>query len=181
MALKQFQGTICLITHDRHLINQIANKVIEVDQGRLNIYPGNYDYYLYKKEQIQMEEAEREGEALDPIETLIQPIGKKTSYQLKEERKREAYQRDQHRRQLQRIEKKLQEVEKSLEEANREMDQLNQRLSDPSLYINQKETYETIQAHKRTQQIVKDLSERWESLALELEEMKETRSIPRAE
>ena len=33
MALKQFQGTICLITHDRHLINQIANKVIEVDQG----------------------------------------------------------------------------------------------------------------------------------------------------
>ena len=181
MALKQFQGTICLITHDRHLINQIANKVIEVDQGRLNIYPGNYDYYLYKKEQIQMEEAEREGEALDPIETLIQPIGKKTSYQLKEERKREAYQRDQHRRQLQRIEKRLQEVEKSLEEANREMDQLNQRLSDPSLYINQKETYETIQAHKRTQQIVKDLSERWESLALELEEMKETRSIPRAE
>jgi hypothetical protein len=57
------------------------------------------------------------------------------------------------------------------------MDQLNQRLSDPSLYINQKETYETVQAHKRVQQQVKELSERWESIALELEEMKETQSV----
>ncbi len=52
MALKQFQGTICLITHDRHLINQITNKVIEIDRGIPNIFPGNYDYYLYKKQQI---------------------------------------------------------------------------------------------------------------------------------
>ena len=55
MALKQFQGTLCLITHDRHLINQIANKVIEIDRGIPQIYPGNYDYYLYKKQQIQSE------------------------------------------------------------------------------------------------------------------------------
>src|SRR5512136_704590 len=38
MALRQFQGTLCLITHDRHLINQIANKVIEVDRGKLNVF-----------------------------------------------------------------------------------------------------------------------------------------------
>jgi ATP-binding cassette, subfamily F, member 3 len=172
MALKQFQGTICLITHDRHLINQIANKVIEVDQGKLIVYPGNYDYYLYKKEQIRMEEAEKREELLPADEAVIPLLKRKTPYQLKEERKREAHQRDQYRRQLQRIEKRLQEVEKSLEEATREMDQLTQRLGDPSLYQNQKETYETLQAHKRAQQQVRELSERWESIALELEEMK---------
>ena len=172
MALKQFQGTICLITHDRHLINQITNKVVEIDQGKLIVYPGNYDYYLYKKEQIRMEEAEKREEAPHAEEAVIPLFKKKTPYQLKEERKREAYQKDQYRRQLQRIEKRLQEVEKSLEEANREMDQLNQRLGDPSLYLNQKETYETLQSHKRVQQQVRELSERWESIALELEEMK---------
>ena len=59
MALKQFHGTLCLITHDRHLINEIANKVIEIDHGIPNLYPGNYDYYLYKKQIIQTEEAKQ--------------------------------------------------------------------------------------------------------------------------
>jgi ATP-binding cassette subfamily F protein 3 len=171
MALKQFQGTICFITHDRHLINRIANKVIEVDQGKPNVFLGNYDDYLYMKEHFQTDEA-KEEKAIPPGELFFEPSRKKTPYQLKEERKREAYQRDQYRRQLQGIEKKLQEIERTLAEATEELDQLNQKLSDASLYANQKEAYETIQAHKRSQARVKELSARWESVALELEEMK---------
>ena len=170
MALKQFQGTICFITHDRHLINRIANKVIEVEQGQLNIFPGNYDYYLYKKQQIQ-EEAQKEKETNSPDEAIVKPL-RKTAYSLKVERKKGAYQKDQYRRQLQSIEKKLQEVEKSLAEATEELDQLNKRLSDSTLYVNPREAYETIQAHGRSQSRVKELSERWESVALELEEIK---------
>ena len=64
-------------------------------------------------------------------------------------------------------------VEKSLHDATQKLDQLNQRLSDPNLYVNQKETYETVQTHKETQKLVKTLTQSWESLALELEEMKE--------
>ncbi len=170
MALQQFQGTICFITHDRHLINRIANKVIEVDRGKLNLFPGNYDYYLYKKRQIQ-EEAQKEREANSLDEIILNPA-RKTPYYLKVERKKEAYQRDQSRRQIQSIEKKLEEIEKSLEEATQQLDQLNQRLSDSTLYLNQRETYETLQAHKRSQTRVRELSEQWESLALELEGMK---------
>jgi ATP-binding cassette subfamily F protein 3 len=170
MALKQFQGTICFITHDRHLINGIANKVIEVDGGQLNLFLGNYDDYLYKK-QLEKEEDQRGEETISPDE-ILRPIKRKTPYQLKEDRKKEAYQRDQYRRQLQGIEKKLQEVERSLNEATEELDQLNQRLAEPSLYLNKKETYETIQTHRRTQERVKELSARWESLALELEQAK---------
>jgi protein subunit release factor A len=64
-------------------------------------------------------------------------------------------------------------VEKSLHEATKTLDHLNQRLSDPNLYLNQKETYETIQSHKKVQEHVKELTRSWESLALELEELKE--------
>jgi hypothetical protein len=49
---------------------------------------------------------------------------------------------------------------------------LNQRLSDPALYLNQKETYETVQNHKKAKEKVNELSHRWETIALELEEMK---------
>ena len=165
MALNQFQGTICLITHDRHLINQIANKVIEIDHGVPQLFLGNYDDYLYKKQQIQLEEH------VGAIHEL--PVQKKKSkYRVKEDRRRRVQQMDQFRRQLSSLEKRFQEVEKSLHEATQTLDHLNQRLSDPNLYLNQKEAYETIETHKRVKEQVKELTHSWESLALELEEMK---------
>jgi len=169
MALTQFQGTICLITHDRHLINVIANKVIEIDRGVPTIYLGNYDDALYKKNLIQREEIQKEAEI-----TLASPSlsKKKSSYKTKEERQKRAQEADQFRRQLSSLEKRVQEVEKSLHEATQTLDSLNQRLSDPHLYLNQKETYETIQTHKKIQERVKELTQSWESLALELEALK---------
>jgi ATP-binding cassette, subfamily F, member 3 len=177
IALKAFEGTICLITHDRHLINAIADKVIEVDHGRIEVFSGNYDYYLYKTESPGTgEEQQRAGTAAAPA-----PVPKaKNPCQIKEERKKEARLKDQFRRELSRIEKRLQAVEISLNEATDALDQLNGRLSDSSLYLNQREAFETIQAHRRAQESVKELTERWESLALQLEDLKEmgTVSIP---
>jgi ATP-binding cassette subfamily F protein 3 len=169
MALKQFQGTLCLITHDRHLINRIANKITEIDQGIPHLYPGNYDYYLYKKQQIQKEGDQKEVGAIheSPV-----PIKKKSPYKAKEERRKRSQEMDQFRRQRSGLEKRIQGVEKNLEEATQRLDQLNQRLSDPNLYQNQKETYETIQAQKQVKELVGELTHLWEFLALKLEEMK---------
>jgi ATP-binding cassette subfamily F protein 3 len=171
IALKQFQGTICLITHDRHLINQIANKVIEIDQGIPHLYPGNYDYYLYKKQQIEKGEAQKEVGA---IHESPMPIKRKSLYKTKEERRKRAQEMDQFKKQLSSLEKRVQEVEKSLHEATQKLDHLNQRLSDPNLYSNQRETYETVQTHKQVQEQVRELTQLWEFLALELEEVKMT-------
>ena len=168
MALKQFQGTLCLITHDRHLINEIANKVIEIDRGIPNIFPGNYDYYLYKKQMIQTGEAQGDGQVMPALPSSK----KKPSRNAKEERRRRAQEMDEFRRRLSSLEKRFQEVEKSLHEATQKLDDLNQKLSDPNLYLNQKETYETIQTHKKVQEQVKELTQAWESLAFELEETK---------
>jgi ATP-binding cassette subfamily F protein 3 len=173
MALKQFQGTICLITHDRHLINVIANKVIEIDRGVPNIFPGNYDYYLHKKQLIETEETKRVWEKKAKVEVKEEGSEKKKSkYTDKEERRRRAQEMDEFRRRLSSLEKRFGEVEKSLHEATQKLDFLNQRLSDPNLYLNQKETYETLKTHKETQALVQSLTQSWESLALELEEMK---------
>ena len=174
MALKQFQGTICLITHDRHLINAIATKVIEIDHGVPHLFLGNYDDYLYKKQQIQFEEAKKEMKREVKVEAKEKDKSstKKSKHMDKEERRRRVQEMDQFRRQLSSLEKRFQEVEKSLHEATQTLDQLNQKLSDPNLYLNQQETYETIQSHKRVQEQVKELTHSWESLALELEELK---------
>ncbi len=49
-ALNDYRGTICLITHDRTLIRQFANKIVEIDGGQPVFFPGDYDSYLHRKQ-----------------------------------------------------------------------------------------------------------------------------------
>ena len=48
-ALQAYQGTLCFISHDEHFIRAVGNKVIEVDSGKITVYPTDYDSYLYIK------------------------------------------------------------------------------------------------------------------------------------
>ena len=48
-ALKRFEGTIMFVSHDRHFLTELTERVLEVDKGAIHIYPGNYEYYLGKK------------------------------------------------------------------------------------------------------------------------------------
>ena len=50
-ALRQFEGSAVFISHDRHLINAIGTKVVEVREGQLVSYPGDWEYYQWKKAQ----------------------------------------------------------------------------------------------------------------------------------
>jgi ATP-binding cassette subfamily F protein uup len=47
--LKRFRGALLLITHDRYFLDQVTNRILEIDRGDLYTYSGNYSYYLEKK------------------------------------------------------------------------------------------------------------------------------------
>lgn len=48
-AIKKFDGTVMIVSHDRHFVREIANRILEVDRGVMNFYDGSYDEYLERK------------------------------------------------------------------------------------------------------------------------------------
>jgi ATP-binding cassette subfamily F protein 3 len=52
-ALQHYEGTVVIVSHDRYFIAQVATKIVEIREGELLVYHGNYQYYLEKIEQEQ--------------------------------------------------------------------------------------------------------------------------------
>ena len=50
-ALREYEGTVAVISHDRYFISQVANKIVEIRDGDLCVYAGDYAYYQEKKEE----------------------------------------------------------------------------------------------------------------------------------
>jgi ATP-binding cassette subfamily F protein 3 len=162
-ALREFKGTLCFITHDRHLINAVANKVIEVKAGTLAIYPGNYEDYQYKKELL-LNEAKPSAE--------VNGVRKESASRRTREQKRlEAEARNRFYRETQGLRRKIQEVEANLEQATKDMENITQSLSDPEMYRQGEKIPEVLKSHAEAKKRVGVLTAEWEALAQKLEEM----------
>ncbi len=48
-AIKEYLGSVIIVSHDRYFISKVANRIIEIKDGQLILYRGNYDYYITKK------------------------------------------------------------------------------------------------------------------------------------
>ena len=48
-SLKNYAGTVLFVSHDRYFVNKLANKVVEIENQRINEYIGNYDDFKIQK------------------------------------------------------------------------------------------------------------------------------------
>ena len=170
-ALKDFQGTLCFITHDRHLINGVANKVIEVNAGKLTIYPGNYEDYLYKKELEEQAETQNGGVSSEgTLETKD-----RAARRSKEQKRVEAEARNRFYRETLDLRQRIQVIESDLDQATKELEELSRQLADPEVYRRGENIPELLKSHATVKKQAEDLTAEWEALAQKLEELNQMR------
>ncbi len=166
-ALHSFSGTLCLITHDRHLINALANKVLYVREGRMELFPGNYqDFEEIWKARLSWA-APRPG---DRTENGGPPANKSAARKNQEEKRQEAERRNALFRRQAPLKKQIKALEESLARAFEENEGFEKRLADPQSFQGGTEIEKWIRGYHRIQKVVEDLMKQWETTMQQLEE-----------
>ena len=155
-ALQNYSGTLIFVSHDRYFIDRLATKVLEIEDGTHRLYPGDYEYYLWRKQQ------EAEGAAGSAAEYFFQqaeneePAGKMSHQEEKRIKNR-----------LRKLERDEEEILARVEELEKETAGLQLKLQDPEVYSSAKKAWEVQTAIAEKENLQAELLEKWEELEAE--------------
>ena len=158
-ALQNYTGTVLYVSHDRYFINQTATRILNLTEGGLNSYPGNYDDYIEKKDSPSINssggfEPVVSSERVQQIpETPQKTVGKDDYLRQKEEQAKERKRQNQ----IKKVEKRIDEIETRLAE-------LDELMADPSVATDVKRLMEINAEHEDLDTELLELMEEWENL-----------------
>ena len=165
-AIRNYEGTVLYVSHDRYFINKTATRIIELFSNRFDNYIGNYDYYIEKKEDVRaygdsLQKDKMPLEAIDPEET--QRLEEKESKRLDWENQKElSAKRRKWQNALQKAEEKIAKLEERKEELTASMEEVGSDVG------------RLMEIHREQEAIDKELEEQyaiWEESSLELEQI----------
>ena len=147
-ALIDFDGTLLFVSHDRYFINRVATHVLELSENGSTLYLGDYDYYVEKKAEVEMSQAEEASTSNQAKEAS--PVN---DYQAQKESQKE-------------VRKLMRQIE-SLEAEIEELESQSQAISEKMLETNDASKLMELQAE------LDKISHRQEEAMLEWEELSE--------
>ena len=165
-ALGDYHGTICFITHDRTLIRQVANKIVEIDGGRPRVFPGDYDSYLYRKQtetDKRSTNAGANGTARDAAKRgqAMSRSGQPTGA---EERQRRSLTIE-----ARRLAMQIENINVSMVDHETRIAELEAMFSRPDLFDEPTQIVSSGEQYRVLKEEVQSLWDEWERLALEAE------------
>ena len=147
-ALREYEGTVVVVSHDRYFLSKVANRVVELADEKVRVYDGDYAYYLEAKERAAAQ-AEAEAEArrakFEPVNSRPAPSRQISPRKL------------------------LEALESEIVAGEEKVRRLEQEMADPELYLDGERARQTVAEYNAEKARLAELNSQWEELALAVE------------
>jgi ATP-binding cassette, subfamily F, member 3 len=159
-ALEKYTGTVVFVSHDRYFIDKLSTRVFEIGEGKVEIYPGNYEDYLWRKQggaaQLQEQTAKSAGLSVAPTNGNQPPIAEAAEPKTK---RMNPIKRKQ-------MEDRLHELEREIAQTEATIAQCETRLQN---FVSADETQRLGQELSQSKGNLQGLMKEWEELSGTLE------------
>ena len=159
-ALKKYDGTVLFVSHDKYFIENLADRVLELGDGKATSYVGDYTYYLEKKAQ---QVAATEGASAAQTAPVSQPKQAQLSREESKQRKRD----------LKKLERELEQVMADLDALEQEVSRLNDDMAKPENYSDGAKIKELKAQLDAAESALETKTVRWEELESAIAELQE--------
>ncbi|HUT04258.1 MAG TPA: ABC-F family ATP-binding cassette domain-containing protein [bacterium] len=177
-AIQRFEGTVLIVSHDRRLMNNMATRVLEVREGHVTSYLGNYNDYLYRESHLSAEDDIADSAASGPDGSSAKEVrirmaphpksreGKKLKQQTNLDRTRLS-------QEIERIKSQIEAVEEEIEEAEAQIEKLDAQIPHSETERTAPKFRDARVKRRKLGKQLKRLYHRWESLSKEQSDLKE--------
>ena len=159
-ALNHYEGTVLYVSHDRFFINQTAHRILDLEDGQLVSYLGNYDYYIEKHGDIYCDLKKKE----DVSSSLERTDVTENKLNWQEQKENQAQKR--------KLENALKKTEESIETIETKIRELEEEMAKPDIATNIGKLSELSRKCETQKEELNNLYEEWEKLSEELENIR---------
>lgn len=151
-ALQQYQGTFVLVSHDRHFVKEVANKIWWIEDHQIKEYPGTYEEYVWWREQ-------------NPQKSTTTSTAPKPQ-KIKKDKPKNTDQDE-----LKKLKREVERMEAEIEKLEKQESDLESKMASPEVINDMKKLQLLDQELKEVKVTLESKNEAWEILATELDEM----------
>ena len=161
-ALQQYEGTFITVSHDRHFIKGVANKIWYIEQHEIKEYPGTYEEYeFWRSQQVDVPAT---AAVQKPVKVEVAtPKSKEDSQQAK--------------RELKKLEEQLQLVEKEISQHEAKKKELEDKLADPSLYLDEAKAQKIQASYQQVEESLETANTSWEKLVDQISQLQQQTTL----
>ncbi|MGB3466440.1 MAG: ATP-binding cassette domain-containing protein, partial [Cyclobacteriaceae bacterium] len=148
-ALQQYEGTFVVVSHDRHFVSKVANKIWYIEDQEIKEYPGSYDEYTWwRQKQVDKK-------------VVAEPV--------KKDKPKNTKSKPKHVDEEKRLKKEIAEVETQIADVEKTISDIEAFLHKPDAFKDEKKFYEMSEELSEKQKKLEEFTTKWEQLVEDLE------------